>query len=266
MCFDKALKEDDHPQAPHLYVTLKPGYTFNLKRGSYAVSDTEKARPAKERYPGFPGRLVGVFDELTGQPVEGATVTDLLTRQSALTSRTGDLRLYFVDSVSSLVRIEKLGYLPLVMQVDNSRESRDLTVTLSPRSQGMVATRALRSPADTSIKLDAVGYYMRRDDWTASKSLFFSAGEIGDVGTLSRFLALTQRAGCERDVRIDGSPLVQDSSGTYRSIDAILKADMVAGAEVYGQEVPAEIATRGDESPRPTTPNSARCVTFIWTR
>lgn len=265
ICFDKALKDSDHPQAPHLYVTLKPGFTFNLKRGSYAVGADEKAKAASPRYAGFAGRLVGVFDEVSGQPIEGATVTDLLSRESAVTSRTGDLTLFFVDSSGGLIRIEKLGYSPLVMQIDNARGARDLTITLTPRSQGLVATKVSKSLADTSGKLDAVGFYDRRDDWTASKSLFFSAGEIADIGAVSRFLALTQRAECERDVRVDGAPVAQDSSGSYRSLDAFLKPDMIAGAEVYGREVPAEIAALGNTSAGKAG-SDGRCMTFIWTR
>lgn len=257
-CFDRALKKDDHPQAGHLFVTLKPGYAFHMRRGSYAVGAEAAPRVAEPRYPGFRGRFVGVFDEVSGQALEGVAATDILTRQTLSTSRTGDLHLFFVDTTGGMIRFEKLGYLPLVMWVDNSPGAPDLTLTLQPRSEKVVNAKAARSAADTSAKLEAVGFYSRRDDWAAGNSLFFSADEIQNAGTVSRFLALTRRPSCVAEIRIDGTQVAPDTTGTFTWIDLLLTTGMVAAAEVHAGDLPADIA-------KPVA-TDRQCLTLIWTR
>src|SRR5262245_9456018 len=63
-----------------------------------------------ERVPAYRMRLLGTFDEATGQPVEGADVMDILNRVTARTTSTGTVSLDFLPEGGSLVRVRKLGF------------------------------------------------------------------------------------------------------------------------------------------------------------
>ena len=58
-------------------------------------------------------RALGVFDRATGDPIEGAGVTDLSTGTTAQTTATGTVDLVFLPDGGATVRIRKLGYHPL---------------------------------------------------------------------------------------------------------------------------------------------------------
>jgi hypothetical protein len=66
-------------------------------------------------------RFLGVYDAATGDPVEGAEVSDALNGNKALTTKTGTVSLMFLPDGGSLVRIKKIGY-----------EMQTLTVAISP--------------------------------------------------------------------------------------------------------------------------------------
>jgi len=86
--------------------------------------------------PKFVGRLVGIYDDRSGEPIDSAEVRDLATGSFALTTSTGTLSLFFVDTAGGLLRIRKVGYTPLTLFVDNSPgESAPLTITLQPLAQ-----------------------------------------------------------------------------------------------------------------------------------
>lgn len=93
----------------------------------------------------FRGRLVGVFDETTGEPIEGAEVRNMLNGLSALTTATGTLSLFFVDTTGGMLTIKKLGYEPQTMVVTNSvRDSTGLTIVMRRTAQTLptVVTKA----------------------------------------------------------------------------------------------------------------------------
>jgi hypothetical protein len=60
--------------------------------------------------PPYRARVLGVFDEATGAPVDSVRVTDVLNGNSSLTTRTGTVALYFLPDGGALVRLQKLGY------------------------------------------------------------------------------------------------------------------------------------------------------------
>jgi hypothetical protein len=96
-----------------------------------ASAGAQEKRVAAAASPVRPGRLVGVFDLDTGQPLEGVKVLDLRTGSSALTTNTGTLSLFFVDTSGTLVRITKLGYQAQSFFVANSvADTAGITVLL----------------------------------------------------------------------------------------------------------------------------------------
>src|SRR5690349_23105782 len=66
-------------------------------------------------------RLLGVYDAQTGHPVEGVEVGDVLSKASAMTSKTGTVSLFFLPDGGALVRLRKIGY-----------ETQTLAVSISP--------------------------------------------------------------------------------------------------------------------------------------
>ena len=85
-------------------------------------------------------RLLGVFDVESGAPIEGARVTDVLSRISALTTHTGTVALVYLPEGGSLIRIEKIGYQPTTLTVEISpSDTVPLTLLLNPLAQTLPA-------------------------------------------------------------------------------------------------------------------------------
>ena len=79
-------------------------------------------------------RLLGVFDERTGDAIQGAEVRDLYSGTLALTSATGTVSLAFLPTGRTLVVIRKLGYLPRTLFVAISpSDTAALTLLLTPQ-------------------------------------------------------------------------------------------------------------------------------------
>ncbi|HTE44484.1 MAG TPA: carboxypeptidase-like regulatory domain-containing protein [Gemmatimonadaceae bacterium] len=82
--------------------------------------------------PAYRYRLLGVYDPASGEPVEGAEVMDLLTKTSALTTKTGTVALIFVPDGGGVIRIRKVGYQPVTMTIGISPDDTvPVTVMLS---------------------------------------------------------------------------------------------------------------------------------------
>ena len=60
--------------------------------------------------PNYRLRLLGVYDEGSGDPVAGVRVSDFVSGKSATTGNGGAVRLTFLPDGGGIVRIQKIGY------------------------------------------------------------------------------------------------------------------------------------------------------------
>ena len=131
---------DNSVGKPHsnsaIFVVLKTGVGYQPGAKSYVVADTmtSKRTPVAPRIavvdssnaipdstaqklPSYRYRLLGVFDQETGDPIQGARVIDASTGTYMNTSVSGAVSLLYLPEGSSLVRITKDGYADLTLSV-----------------------------------------------------------------------------------------------------------------------------------------------------
>ena len=231
--------------------------------------------------PGRIGRIIGVFDETTGKPVEGAQIRDLASGSWAATTATGTVDLFFAKASTVLIRITKLGYEPLTLPVDNSAESSlPLTLTLKATAQpieGMVTTAIRRrGPADTVRKLEMNGFYDRRQASGAPASAFVTQEAIERLTLLNDLPRVTGRPICTENLYIDGIRVeVPRLTGPKPGLrgQAIVAPPLKDGLDalVGTQDVLAIELYRVSDTPsqfNKTRPqNTGACgTTLIWTK
>lgn len=229
-------------------------------------------------------RVVGVFDEESGQPIEGADVTDLETGVTARTTKTGTMALLFVDTTGTLIKIRKVGYQQSVVAVaTGSADTTPVTTTLLPAGHALtpvivVGNRSVMlSPSDTVSALLKNGFYERRLTSAAPRSAFITGDKLEASTVLSdaRFFG---RPICESNVYIDGlkfTPSRRTGHFLREGIDAISPQD-IAGIETYSiGEMPTS-TTHTLDGPQALSPEASAvsaanaslagigCVTMIW--
>jgi hypothetical protein len=127
-----------------------------------AASLTAFNQPAAAQLPAYRLRVLGVFDSQTGDPVEGAQVTDLMSKTSALTTVTGTVALSYLPDGGSLVRIQKIGYTPQTLMVAISpADTIPITIALVPLAQTL-PTVVTRDSAPTYISPGLQAFEERR--------------------------------------------------------------------------------------------------------
>ena len=129
-----------------LFVVLKPGVKYTPGRMSYVASDSSSAAavPAAvpavvsndsaravvgavphdsssldsiAKLPAYRQRLLGVFDDASGEPIEGARVIDEATGTYTTTPASGIVSLFFLPEGGSSVRIIRAGFEDLAVAV-----------------------------------------------------------------------------------------------------------------------------------------------------
>ena len=211
------------------------------------------------------GRILGVLDKVTGQPLAGAEVVDLATGTKAVTSSTGTISLAWLSPGTSVLQVRKLGYANKIQTVATSAtDTGSVTVALTPLTQSLpaVVTRA-RAVGDTVRRLDLTGFYERKRSSGAPESAFVSGADLekwkvlylGDV----RFH--TGRGICPT-IYLNGSPI---TGGVWQGpgdsgLKLRIEPDEVAGIEMYTHvaELPAQFNGTAQRGAR------AGCVTVIW--
>jgi hypothetical protein len=128
----------------------------------------------------YRARWMGVYDQRTGDPVEGVRVLDMNTGNSATTSVQGVVNLIYLSEGTNLISLQKIGYEQLRMAVAiGPRDTTPLTLLMSRVTElaKVVTTGKSDSPHlsgflrgfDERRKNAATGYFitdsvLRRED------------------------------------------------------------------------------------------------------
>jgi carboxypeptidase family protein len=142
-CNDKSMEGVATRNAA--FVVLKPGIGYDWVNGSFVIGENDHtaagqiARRERDRadhppaaaLPSYRHRLLGLYDQRTGDPIAGAAVVDSASGTTALTTATGTVSLVFLPDGMSAIRIQKPGYEPLRLDVRISpSDTTPLTLTL----------------------------------------------------------------------------------------------------------------------------------------
>jgi hypothetical protein len=119
-----------------LYVVLKPGVEFRPGIGSSVIATAEAPVTAPgDSIPLYRARLLGVYDDKTGDPLEGVEVIDITTGTKAVTTSTGTVSLMYLPDGGGTVRLKKPGYREITIDIVISPATvAPVTATLVPVS------------------------------------------------------------------------------------------------------------------------------------
>lgn len=149
--FDTSVGKNHSDSA--IFIVLKTGVAYEPGAKSYVVQDgvasrrdtTARRAPVGDsspvaldsmaaKLPGYRYRLLGVFDEETGEPIPGARVINASTGTYMTTSPTGTVSLFYLSEGRSLARITKDGYIDLTLTVEIGPTVREpLTLTMKKK-------------------------------------------------------------------------------------------------------------------------------------
>jgi hypothetical protein len=136
-----------------------------------AVTEVRHAGSVLFSTPRPVGRIIGVFDDATGQPVAGAEVIGVETNTKAITSVSGAVSLEFLGSDSSVVQVRKIGYYTQMMPVAAPADTVPITVVLKPLVQTLpkVVTTAEVPPSRELAEFEerrriGNGHYLTAED------------------------------------------------------------------------------------------------------
>jgi|GEM_PF-2355145 len=176
---------------------------------------------AQKTFPSYRSRVLGVYDGRTGDPIEGAKVSDMASGSSSLTTITGTVSLVFLPEGGSVVKVQKLGYEPKMLPVTISLDDTTaLTLVMRPLAPGQgtllptvktTAEAPYISPALRDFqereKTGSAGYFI--SDTTLRKS---EGHQLADV-MRSRMPSVNFARGNGRGVFLMKSPACSSSAG-----------------------------------------------------
>jgi hypothetical protein len=123
-CNDMKMESPSMKNA--VFVSLKPGIKFEAGVGSYIADDPLSIVANRLR-------LVGVYDDVSGDPVAGVQIVDSATGTFITTSETGSAHLAFLADGMHTLRIRKPGYVEQSVDVIiSATDQAPLTLTLRP--------------------------------------------------------------------------------------------------------------------------------------
>ena len=116
------------------------------------ISYAQNAPPASPTLAPYRNRILGVYSSDTGTPLEGVTITDVLSGTRILTTSTGTATLAFLPDGGSFIRIAKLGY-----------ETHTFVAAISPKDTAPITVILVHSTATTLapvITTDTAPHYI----------------------------------------------------------------------------------------------------------
>jgi len=250
-----------------------------------AALTAQQAR--RDGVPAYRYRLIGVYGETSGSPLDSVRVTDVLNGTSILTSPTGTATLVFLPDGGGLVRLQKIGYdVKTLMITIDAADTTPVTVMLSrvttlPTVVVRDSATPYLSPALRGFerrKQLGLGHYIdeaelrKHDNWTMSNLLTSRVAGLMPVSARGRgaqyvassrtmcgglALARCQTANCYPDVYMDGVRYTEGGPNSNAIDFSKWSPTQFAAVEFYNSlEVPAELGG-------PT----AKCgVVMLWTR
>lgn len=132
---------------PRFVVATRVLATFAL----LAAPALAAAQSQEPPLPAYRARLLGVFNAQTGDPIEGAEVTDALSKTKALTTATGTVTLSFLPEGGSMVRVTKIGFAP---------EATIVTISPSDTTPFMVMMKPVSQTLPTVVTKDEATSYV----------------------------------------------------------------------------------------------------------
>jgi hypothetical protein len=202
------------------------------------------------------GRLLGVYDEATGEPLEGVQVVDGLTGTMALTSSTGTVWLTFLSQTASTpVEIRKIGYQPKSLMVaTGATDTVPITLTVSRVTElptvPIVAAGNLTTFAGFNYRCSSMRVTcIKRLDLAMKPSARLSDFLVRADGVRGRKCPRTitdctiemyssHGGRCIPTFFVDGFPWKPMLRGTLTEIETIASPTDVKGIEVYRAEQP----------------------------
>ena len=259
-----------------------------LAPGSQAQTPPAAAStPAKVNY-AYRYRLLGVYDAVSGDPVEGVEVADILSGTKALTTKTGTVSLLFLPDGGSLVRLRKLGYEVQTMTVAISpADTAPITVVLVPATR--LATVVVTDSAPKYIspglrtfedhRKTGMGQYVTEDEFrkgdnrTMANLLSSRFSGVQAVNRRSSTYLVSSRVQCSGPALLSkcGSPncFITVYVDGIRTFDASMG---VQSAPDFARLSPVEYAAAEFYSgsatlPDGISPTNSTCGTLLlWTR
>ena len=211
------------------------------------------------------GRLLGVFDDATGNPVVGAEIVNLATQTRVLTSESGAVSLAFLGPGVTVLQIRKIGYASRLQTVVVSpADTVSITVVLKPLAQELPEVRTTAASPTTGKlatferhRAEGMGHFLTREQLAKGEGHLTSDVFRTIPGMLLRpssrgtaWYAATTRGGiCLARVVVDGAIMP-----TPFDINSI-RPEQMAGVEFYagGASMPIEY-------------RSGCALVVIWTR